>query len=76
LTERKDHRKATGQRTETRPLQAENFSAESVKDLEDKVKADQLELEEKKAMGKRMAPFIEKRMEKRAAKLVELQRAR
>jgi len=54
----------------------ENFSAESVKDLADKVKADQLEMEEKKAKGIKLAPFIEKRMEKRAAKLVELQRAR
>jgi len=75
LTERKDLPSAAGQKQETRPLQAKNFSTESIQDLADKVQADQLEMEERKKSGRRLAPFIEKRMEKRAAKLVELQRA-
>jgi len=54
----------------------EQISTESLKDLEEKVKADQKEMDEKKKSGKRLAPFIQERMEKRAAKLADLQKAR
>ena len=56
------------------PGQGAPVSSESIKDLEEKVNADRKEMETKKAAGKRMAPFIQDRMEKRAAKLEQLKR--
>jgi len=52
------------------------ISAESIKDLEEKVRADRKEMEEKRSTGRRLAPFIQERMEKRAARLAELQKSR